>query len=98
MSEAAVSPSGPLETVPVEFEEVLIDDQLVVEFDQLLGARTAITGRVTAVIYNGSDPAIVLEDPSETKYRVDEEAVEQFGGRETVGENPDLNAVREVVR
>ena len=88
----------PLETVPIEVGDIVLEDQIVVEFEKIGGVGNAtLTGRVLEQWW-GSVDSIIFEDSAGYQWRVDEHGalIRQHDGI-TIGETEKIEAVREVV-
>lgn len=87
----------PLETVSVEFDDLVLEDQIVVEFEKVLVGRDTLTGRVVERWY-GAEEAIVFEDATGDRWRVDEHgALIREDDDVSFGESATIEAVRELV-
>jgi len=88
----------PLETVPIEVGDIVLEDQIVVEFEKIGGVgRDTLTGRVLELWW-GSDDAILFEDSAGYRWRVDEHgALIREHDEITIGEDAEIEAVREVI-
>lgn len=91
------SSQWPLETVSVELDELVLEDQIVVEFEKVLVGRDTLTGRVVERWF-GAEEAIVFEDATGDRWRVDENgALIRDEDEISYGESATIEAVRELV-
>lgn len=94
----AFAASWPLETVPINLDELVLEDQIVVEFEKVgTPGRDTLTGRVVERWY-GPDEAIVFEDSGGHRWRVEKGGrLVRVRGETPIGESAKIEAVREVV-